>query len=135
MLLSSVSCCKRRPSVLVPMRAGRAKPRPPTRGRGAGRQRRCGEEAQARAVLLWKRRGESSGRPRRDGRRAGVEEAKASHPSSVGNGSEAGGSDASTGNGAGAGARESERTGQSSCERLDGRRSPDVQALVSPNLT
>ena len=46
--------------------------------------------------------GESSGRPIRDVRRAYVEEAGMSHPSSVHNGSEAGGYDASTGNGAGA---------------------------------
>jgi hypothetical protein len=44
-----------------------------------------------RAVMLWKRRGESSERPERDGRRVGVDEAGASHPRSVGNGSEAGG--------------------------------------------
>ena len=45
-------------------------------------------------------RGESSGRPIRDGRRACVEEAGASHPSSVDNGSKVSGSDASAGNGA-----------------------------------
>jgi poly(3-hydroxybutyrate) depolymerase len=46
MLHLSVSCCKCKPPALVSMRAGRAKPQPPTRGGGAGR-----------AVLLWKRRG------------------------------------------------------------------------------
>jgi hypothetical protein len=56
-----------------------------------------------RVVLLWKRQGESSGRPERDRRRAGVAEAGASHPSSVGSRSEAGGSDASARNTAGAG--------------------------------
>jgi hypothetical protein len=56
-----------------------------------------------RVVLLWlwKRRGESFGWSRRDGRRAGVEEAGASHPSSEDSGSEAGRSNASGGNGAG----------------------------------
>jgi hypothetical protein len=55
-----------------------------------------------RAVLCARGGGESSRWRGRDGRRAGVEEAEASHPSSVGSGSEAGGSDASAGNGAGA---------------------------------
>ena len=54
-------------------------------------------------VLLWKRRGESFGCPGRDVRRASVVEAEASHPSSVGSASEAGGSDASTGNESGLG--------------------------------
>jgi hypothetical protein len=54
-------------------------------------------------VPLWKRQGESSRWSGRDGRRAGVEEARASHLSNVGSGSEADGSDASAGNGAGAG--------------------------------
>jgi hypothetical protein len=93
MLHSSVSCCKCRPPASVSMGAGRAKPRPPTCGGGASRRRRCGEEAG----------GESSGRPRRDRRRTGMEEAGASHPSSVGSGYEAGCSDASVGNEAGAG--------------------------------
>jgi len=45
--------------------------------------------------------GESSGRPRRDGRRAG-EEAGASHPNNVSSGSEGGGLDTSAENEAGA---------------------------------
>jgi hypothetical protein len=63
------------------------------------------------AVLLWKRRGESLVWPGRDGRRVGVEEAGASHPSSLCNGSEAGGLDVtggldvSVGNKAGTGGR------------------------------
>jgi hypothetical protein len=47
-------------------------------------------------------RGESSERPERDGRRVGVDEAGASHPRSVGSGSEACGSNASARNGASA---------------------------------
>ena len=85
------------------MRVGWAKPRPPTCGGGAGHHRRCGEEAQTALCCCGRGGGESSGRPGRDGRRAGVEEAGASHLSSVGSGSDAGGSDASAGNGVGAG--------------------------------
>ena len=49
------------------------------RGGGIDRRRRCGEEAQAARCYCG-----------RDGRRAGVEEAGASHPSSVGSGSKVG---------------------------------------------
>ena len=69
------------------------------------------EEAQAAADVVRRRHrlrgavveeagGESSRRPGIDGHRAGVEEARASHPSSVGSGFEADGSDASVENGA-----------------------------------
>jgi hypothetical protein len=54
-------------------------------------------------ALLRKRQGESCGQPGRDERCIRVEEARASHPSSMGNRSEAGGWDVSEGNGAGAG--------------------------------
>jgi hypothetical protein len=86
MLHSSVSCCKCRPPALVSMRVGRAKPRPPTRGGGVGRRRWCGKEAQA-ARCYCGRGGVSLPDGLEETRRAGVEEAGASHPSSVGNGS------------------------------------------------
>jgi hypothetical protein len=85
------------------MRVGRAKTGPPTCGEGAGRRRLCGEDAQAAWCCCGRGGGESSGRPERDGRRAGVAEVGASHPSSVGSRSEASGSDASARNTAGAG--------------------------------
>jgi hypothetical protein len=102
MLHLSVSCCKCRLLVLVSMRAGRAKPWPPTRGWGASVPPRYGEEAQAARCCCRRDGGESSERPGKDGRRANVEEAGASHPMSVGSGSETGSSDASTENGVGA---------------------------------
>ena len=80
------------------MRAGRAKSRPPTRG-GAGRRRRCREEAQAARCYCGRGEGESSGRPGRDVSHAGVEEAGASQPSSVGSKSEASGSNVNARNG------------------------------------
>jgi hypothetical protein len=46
--------------------------------------RQCGEEAQAAQCCCKRGEGESFGWPKRDGRRAGVEETGASHPSSVG---------------------------------------------------
>ena len=81
MLYSSVSCCKCRPPALVSMRAGRAKPRPLMRGRGACRRRLCGRRHRLRGAVM--------------------EEAGASHPSSIGSGSEVGGLDVSTRNRAG----------------------------------
>ena len=68
--------------------------------------------------------GESSGRPGRDGRCAGVEVAGASHPSSVGSGSEADGLDASMETDLVRVAHESKRMGRSSHGR------PDVRAPV-----
>jgi hypothetical protein len=67
MLHSSISCCKCRPSVLVSMRAGRAKPQPPTRGGVAGRRQLCGEEAHAARYCCGRGGGESFGRTGRDG--------------------------------------------------------------------
>jgi hypothetical protein len=66
---------------------------------------------------------QSSGRPGRDGRRVGVEEAGVSHLSSIGSGSEVDCSDMSVGNEA-----ECERTGRSSRGHLDGRMHPNVQS-------
>jgi hypothetical protein len=74
MLHSNVSCCKCRPPMLVSMMIDRAKPRPPTRGGGAGRHQRCGDTAQAAWCCRGRGRGESSVQPERDGRRADVEE-------------------------------------------------------------
>jgi hypothetical protein len=105
MLHSSVSCCKCRPPALVSMRVVRAKPRPPTHGGGVGRHRHCGKEAQAARCYCGRDGGESLVWPGRDGRRVGVEEAGASHPSNVCSGSEAGGLDVSVGNKAGTGGR------------------------------
>jgi hypothetical protein len=64
----------------------RRRPLPVVLGGGAGH-----------TVPLWKRRGESSGRPRRDGCHVSVEEAGASHPSNMDSGSKVDGSDASAG--------------------------------------
>jgi hypothetical protein len=102
MLHSSISCCKSRPPTLVSMSVGRAKPRPSMRGGGVGRRRRCRKEAQAARCSCGRDGGKSSGWPKRNGHRAGVEEAGASHPSNVGNGPEADGSNVSMGNGASA---------------------------------
>jgi hypothetical protein len=101
MLHSSVSCCKCRPSALVSMRAGRAKPRPPMCGGGVGRAPAVWAGGTGRTMLLWKRRGRvfRAAWKRRVPRRCGRD--RASHPSCVGCGSEADGSDASAGNGAG----------------------------------
>jgi hypothetical protein len=98
MLHSSVSCCKCIPLAFVSMRAGRAKPQPPMSGGGADRCWRCGEEAQVTRCRCGRGEGESSGQPVRDGHCAGVDEAGASHPSSMDSRSEAGSSDASAGN-------------------------------------
>ena len=127
MLHSSVSCCKCRPSSLVSMRVGRAKPRPPTHRGGTGRRRRCGEEAQAARCNCGRGAGESSRRPIRDERHGGVEETGASHPNSMGSGFETDGSDVSAIN----------RTGTSGTQiRADGaeqtRASGWTQALVLP---
>ena len=111
------TCCNCRPLALVSMRADRAKPRPPTRGGGAGRRQRCGDEAQAARCCCRRGGGESSEWPRRDGCRPVWKRTGASHRSSVGSESETNGSDANVKNGAGMG-------GQSSCGR------PDASAAV-----
>jgi hypothetical protein len=101
---------------------GHGKVRPPTRGGGAGRRRRCEEEAQPVRCCCGRGGDESSERLGRDGRRAGVEVAGASHPSSVDSESEADGSNASMETELAWAAHESERTGRSS------RRCSDVRA-------
>jgi hypothetical protein len=124
MLHSSVSCCKCIPPALVSMKACRA-----------SHGHRRAEAAHVAAGGVGKRhrpkgvcgrgRGESSGRPERDGRRTGVEEAKMSHPSSVGSRSKACGSD-TMGNGAGLGGKRV--TWRSTRGRPDGHRHPYVSA-------
>jgi hypothetical protein len=108
------------------MRASKAKPRPPKCGVGVGRRRWGGEEAQVTRCCCGRGGGESFGWPGRDRRRANVEEAGASHPSSVGSRSEADGSDASAKTEITWVARESERTWRSSHRR------PNVRTLVLP---
>jgi len=81
MLHSSVSYCQCRLPALVSMRAGRAKPWPPMRGGGACRRRLCARRHRLRGAVM--------------------EEVGASHPSSMGSGSEVGGLDVSTRNRAG----------------------------------
>ena len=66
-LHSSVHVTECRSLVLVSMRAGRAKPWPPTRGGGIGRHPRCGEEAQGVRCCYEKGKDESSGQPGRNG--------------------------------------------------------------------
>jgi hypothetical protein len=85
------------------MRAGKAKARQPMRGGGEATTGGVGtgEEAQAALCCCGRGEGECSGRLGRHGRLVGVKEAGTSHPSIMGSGSEAGGSDASTANGAG----------------------------------
>jgi len=77
------------------MRVGRAKLRPPACGGGAGSRWRCGEEAQAARCYCGRGGGESSEQPKKDERRASVEEAGVSHPNSVDIGSETSDSDTS----------------------------------------
>jgi hypothetical protein len=89
--------------------------RPLTCAGGVGRRhRRCGEEAQAVWCCCGRGWGESSRRPERDERRAGVEVAGASHPRSVSSGSEADSSDLSVETELARAAGESEQTGRSS---------------------
>jgi hypothetical protein len=95
-------------------------------------------QGQATATDVWRRHkppptvwggggGESSGRPGRDGRRTGVEEAGASHPSSVSSGYEAGCSDVSVGNEAGA---DSTRIRADGVEHLRAFERPGTSAAV-----
>jgi hypothetical protein len=61
MLHSSVSCCKCRPPALVSMRAGRAKPRPPTHGGGAGHTDSVGRRHRPRSAVAKEARASLSG--------------------------------------------------------------------------
>jgi hypothetical protein len=109
------------------MRAGRAKPWPPTCRRGIGRGRRCGEEAhvtrccsrrgganllgdleETGIASVWKRWGESS---EQYGQRTVRMRARETELARV--------------------ARESERMGRSSCGCPDGRRCADARALAA----
>jgi hypothetical protein len=70
---------------------------------GVGRRRGVGRRHRPHGAVVEGAGGESSRWPERDGRRAGVEETGASHPNSVGSGSEASSSDESAKNRVGAG--------------------------------
>jgi hypothetical protein len=69
MLQSSFSCCKCRPPALVSMRVGRTNSGHTDAWRRSP-PRWCGEKAQAAQCCCGRGEGESSGRSRRDRRRA-----------------------------------------------------------------